>query len=107
MVLIEENESAWIKTCLSATWSTTNSKKTIVGMNMFFCGERLMTNSLRHGMAHFSALSVVYQNVGVHPEFFTGEGSDPEAMHNLCFILKIMLLNSLAICRVYMLIISN
>jgi hypothetical protein len=28
---------------------------------------------------------------GVHPEFFIGGGADPEAIYNLCLILKIML----------------
>jgi hypothetical protein len=28
---------------------------------------------------------------GAHPEFFLGEGADPETKYNLFFILKIML----------------
>jgi hypothetical protein len=39
MVLMRENESTWIKTCASATLPTTNPTHTILGLNMFLCGE--------------------------------------------------------------------
>jgi hypothetical protein len=35
--------------------------------------------------------SSAYEGTGEHPELFTGVVDDPEAIYNLCLILKIML----------------
>jgi hypothetical protein len=51
MILTEENRRTRIKTCSSATLSTTNSTWTVLGANLGLHDEKLVTNLLNYGMA--------------------------------------------------------
>jgi hypothetical protein len=51
MKLTGENRSTRVKTCPSATLSTTNPTSTDPGSNPGLRGERLATNRLNHGTA--------------------------------------------------------
>jgi hypothetical protein len=46
--MIQETEELGEKTCPSATLSTTNSTRTVLGANLGFCGEKLVTNCLSY-----------------------------------------------------------
>ena len=54
MKLTEENRTTRGKTCLSATLSTTNPKRTNPGLNSDLRGERPATNRLSRGTAQFN-----------------------------------------------------
>jgi hypothetical protein len=51
MILTEEDQRTWRKTCLCAPLSTTNSIWTHRGTNPCVRGERTVTNHLSHSMA--------------------------------------------------------